>query len=266
MGSGLRSQTPHRKLLLVGGCDLVQLSNFCQSHNVEFVNFMNIRPGPTNFSSFDGTGVRYDDPSFFTADRRALRDNESIKKLSGWTYDNTVLLDQIIPQADVIILAMRAVLRHHYAVTKENIYIRIRPENLKLYLDRERDWFKRHFAVAELSTGDRLGLIATAFEVLKAKSREDSIIFVLGDNARTEFNIPEFSASIAYNNFCRKFCEDNAGKFNFVDIRSVVQEGSLIDAEPKTALNSNVRMFASSVRLAALLRAHCGPTSSMPKY
>jgi hypothetical protein len=206
--------------------------------------------------SSGATAVRYDDPSFFTAPRWALRDNEPLKKISGWTYEDALMLDGNIPKANVIVLAMRAVLRHRYVVTKEGIHIRIPSENIKLYLERESDWFKRHFSVTELSTGERLNLIASAFEVVKAKSRDDASIFILGDNARTEFNIPELSASVAYNEFCRSFCRDNAGKFNFVQIDTLVRESSLIDAYPKTALGSNVRVFASSVRLAVLLRAY----------
>jgi hypothetical protein len=244
-----------RKLLLVGGCDLLQLSRFCSVRGIEFVNFMNIRSSRLNVLSPGENEIRYDDPSFFTADRQSLREAKAVTKLSGWTYEDATSLDQSIAQANFIILAMRAVLRHQYVVTKENIYIRIRDESLRFYLDNESEWFKRHFIVTELTTGDRLELIKSAFGVLNSKARDDAIIFVLGDNTRTAFNMPELTASVSYNTFCRNFCENNPGKFNFVEIRNVVQESSLIDLQPKTALNSNVRIFSASVRLAVLLRA-----------
>jgi hypothetical protein len=255
MQTSLSVPKAHRKLLLVGGCDLLQLTNYCNSHDVEFVNFMNIRNSRMNVLSCAGAGIRYDDPAFFTADRALLRDNQPVRRLSGWTFEDAVLLNENIAQADIIILAMRGVLRHHYVVTNEKIYIRLRAERLQFYLNNEPEWFKRHFIVADLTTRDRLELIETAFEVLKLSSRDDAIIFILGDNSRATFDLPELSASVSYNNFCRSFCENNPGKFNFVDVRTVVQESSLIDAHPKTALNSNVRIFSSSVRLALLLRA-----------
>jgi hypothetical protein len=69
MQNGPAANTFRRKLLLVGGCDLTRLSDFCSSNCIEFVNFMNIRPGSLTARTLDRPDVRYDDPSFITADR-----------------------------------------------------------------------------------------------------------------------------------------------------------------------------------------------------
>src|SRR5262249_35707083 len=78
---------------------------------------------------------------------------------------------------------------------------------------------------------ERLDLIERAFKRVKRDSTADALIFVLGANLRTQTNPFELRASISYNDFCRRFCEDNADKFYFVDVNGIIPENSLVDAD-----------------------------------
>lgn len=214
-----------QKLLLVGGCELLQLASFCSTNRVEFVNKMNTRDG-------DDYIVRYDDPSFFTADRETLRRNEAIKDLLAWTYEDAILLDDSLAQADIVILAMRAALRHYFVVTVEDsIRIRTEARNIELHRKNHADWFKQNFSVIDIGVRDRLALIHKAFEAVGRQVRTDATIFVMGANTRNVKDVMELTASIAYNKSCEKFCQEHQKKFHFVDIDKIVSEDALGDAD-----------------------------------
>lgn len=211
------------KLLLVGGCELLQLSSFCSSNRMEFVNGAGLLS--------DGSSTRYDDPSFITASRDVLRRSSPIREISGWTYEEALRLDRSIPEAKIIILAMRAVLRHSYVAANDNVYIRMRKRRLDSYLATKPQWFGRFFSVVKLDIRDRLNLIQTAFDRILANSASDAVIFVLGANLRKQFDQIELRASLSYNDFCRRFCHKNSEIFHFVDVNAIVPEDSLLDAD-----------------------------------
>ena len=161
------------KLVLVGGCDLLQLASFCSHNRVEFVNKTEIRNN-------DEYIIRYDDPSFFIADRPTLSKSEEIKCLSGWSYDDALVLDHCIRDASIIILSMREGLNHILCPHKNDIYVRIPTRNINLYLNKRSDWFNQNFTIANLNTKDRLNLIEKSFQVARDKSREEAAVFILG--------------------------------------------------------------------------------------
>ncbi len=211
-----------RRLLLVGGCQLQQLSSFCSSNRVEFVNRMETHDG-------DDYVVRYDDPSFFTADREKINQSTLIKSLSTWKHEDVLLLDQNLAHAEIIILAMQSALRHYFVITKDNLYIRMETRNIKLYRKNRPDWFKENFSVANIGIRARLGLIQKSFEVVGRQTRADAAIFLVGTNTRKVADVTELAASVAYNKLCEKFCQENGERFYFVNVDQIVPESSLID-------------------------------------
>jgi FkbH-like protein len=212
-----------RKLLLVGGCELLQLSSFCSSNRVEFVNGLGVRG--------DGSLARYDDPSFITVDRAVLRASDAIREASGWTHEEALRLDGAIAEAKIIILAMRAVLRHLYVVASDKVYIRMTKSRIDAYSVMNPEWFTRFFSVIKLDVPERLRLIQSAFERVRVRCASDAVIFVLGANQKKQVNPFELMASISYNDFCRRFCHDNPGKFHFVDANQIVTEDNLADPD-----------------------------------
>ena len=209
------------KLLLVGGCDLLQLASFCSPNRVEFVNKTEIVNG-------DEYVVRYDDPSFFLADRNRLSRNREVKDLPCWTHDDALALDRHLEEASIIILSMREGLNHNYVRTKDDIYVRIPIRNMPIYATKRSTWFKQNFTIVNLNIKDRLELIEKSFYLVKRRSRKDAVIFILGVNTRDEF-VHELTASNVFNQFCNRFCGQNQNKFYFVDVDQVVAKKCLVD-------------------------------------
>jgi FkbH-like protein len=209
------------KLLLVGGCELLQLASFCSPNRIEFVNKTEIRDG-------DEYVIRYDDPSFFLADRDVLGRSQEIKEFPGWTYDDALSLDRHIEDASIIILSMREGLNHNYARTRDDIVVRIPYRNMQIYASKRANWFNEHFKIVNLDLGDRLGLIKNSLEWVKGRSRRDAPIFILGANTRNEF-VQELPASRSYNQFCRVFCRENEKKYYFVDMDEIVPRRCLVN-------------------------------------
>jgi FkbH-like protein len=209
------------KLLLVGGCDLLQLASFCSPNRVEFVNKTEIING-------DEYVVRYDDPSFFLANRDRLSRSREVKDLPCWTHEDALALDRHLEDASIIILSMREGLNHNYACTKDDICVRIPARNMPIYNTKRSSWFKQNFTIVNLNIKDRLELIEKSFYLAKRKSRKDTAIFILGVNTRGEF-VHELTASSLFNQFCRRFCRQNQNKFYFVDVDGVVARNCLVD-------------------------------------
>jgi FkbH-like protein len=209
-----------KKLLLVGGCELLQLSSFCSPNRTEFVNRTEVRNG-------DEYVVRYDDPSFFLADRDILRRSGHIKELSAWTYEDAINLDHHLQDASIIILSMREGLNHNYVRTKDGVSVRIPARNMHIYRTKRFDWFRTNFTILNLNMKERLELIEKSFELTRQKSSPHAAMFILGANTRNEVSQEQIASSL-YNEFCRRFCQRTADRFYFIDVDQVVPAKSLL--------------------------------------
>jgi FkbH-like protein len=209
-----------KKLLLVGGCELLQLATYCSTNRVEFVNTITMIDG-------DEYKVRYDDPYFFITDRTVLHRSELMSRLAAWTYDDTLLLDRSISDAKVIVLAMRASFRHPFIVTKDGINVRMERSNIKRYLEKHAGWFRENFTIVDIPVRERLTLIRRSFDRVGQRSTPDAVIFLMGAATHKPQEPIEEAHSGAYNNCCSQYCQSNP-KFRFVDVDSLVRQDQVI--------------------------------------
>ena len=87
----------NRRLCLVGGCDLLQVSFYCGSNRDEFVNKQDD----------NGNLVRYDDVGFFINPRdMQLKHSKPQNDFVGYTLDDMNALDRALSNADLILLSM----------------------------------------------------------------------------------------------------------------------------------------------------------------
>jgi FkbH-like protein len=214
------------KLLLVGGCELLQLAVYCSSDRTEFVN---------TISTMDGNEykVRYDDPYFFISDRTALYRSEIISGLASWTYQDTLLLDRNISDAKIIILAMRACLRHPFVVTKDGISVRMERSNIKRYMEKHTSWFRENFTIVDIPIRERLTLIRQSFDWVGQRSNPEAIIFTMGAVTQKAQEPIDRTHSGLYNNWCSQYCQSNT-KFRFIDVDSLVPKDQVIDDQHLT--------------------------------
>jgi FkbH-like protein len=212
--------TSQNKLLLVGGCELLQLSSYCSPNRTEFVNKI------ITYHN-DEYKIRYDDPYFFISDRAALQRSEPMKRLASWTYQDTLLLDHSISEARTIILAMRASLRHLYLRSNDDIRVRMERSNIQLYLQKHSAWFKQNFTVFDMPTKERLALIQQSFEWVNQRSLPEATIFIMSAATHKSEGI-EKARSGVYNHWCSQYCQNNA-KFNFIDVDELVAKDQILE-------------------------------------
>jgi hypothetical protein len=208
------------KLLLVGGCELLQLASYCSSNRTEFVNKI-VTCGAQDYK------VRYDDPYFFLTDRDQLDRDEDLKGLAAWTRDDALLLDRSMAEAKIVMVAMRAALNGLYVRTKAGTCARIKNSTAKIYLSKRAAWFQANFATIDVGLSKRFALIQEALEVIDRRSSPDGCIFVMGASAHTDFGLGERVRSDLYNKFCRAFCRTK-DRFHFVDVMDIVPRAHFI--------------------------------------
>ena|SRR5712671_3898801 len=213
--------TQNKRLLLVGGCETERLSIYCSSNRVELVNRILTDQG----LDYE---IRYEDLSFFLADRELLRKSEPIRQLHIWSYEDALLLDKTISEAEIIILGMRGLFGGTYFTSKDDILVRLRERNVENYITARKDWFEGNFSALNISTQDRLRQLTSILERVDRDSLPNSSIFLLGVTTKLEFGM-ELLKSKLYNDFCERFCR-NAEKFHFVDVEKIVPKESVVGA------------------------------------
>ena len=91
------NQLEQRRLCMVGGCDLLQVSFYCGTNRDEYVNKQDNQ----------GMLVRYDDVGFFINPRdRILKHSKALQRFVGYTYAEMLELDRSLAGADLILLSM----------------------------------------------------------------------------------------------------------------------------------------------------------------
>jgi len=246
--------TSGKQLLLIGGCELLQLSSMCSSKREEFVNTIR-----------NNWPVRYDDACFITCDRELMKGDRALQKLNYWTYDDAIRFDAALASSEIIIAALFASLGWSYFASVAGTTLRLSEDNLKRNLRQDGLAFVRNFHHVRLNTSDKLDLIAKALRRMARASRPGARRFALGVNtkklssserlARAGWpgclqaqprrgawlelvnNLPvadRYAGSRhLFNRFLQDFCERNE-KFTFIDVDSVVDEADIFDPDPET--------------------------------
>src|SRR5579859_1638060 len=115
----------HEKLVLVGGCDLLQVASYLTQNRVEFVN--DVR---------DGVVIRYDDLGFILNDRPRLEASAVLPRIPCWTAKEALAFDHALEEADMVIISLWVALRGRYLTTDDGLAVRVHPYGLGEYFDR----------------------------------------------------------------------------------------------------------------------------------
>lgn len=197
---------PSRPLLLLGGCDLLQLSAYCSRDRLEFVN-----------TQQSGTMVRYDDPGFVLSDRDAIGRCETLRTIPCWKHADALDFDDGIATRDTIILSLWSSMNGSYFRTREGVLLRMNGPQHRFCLKNFSELVARNLKEVTLNDAARLSLISEALVAIAARSR--GAVFLLGCNARSGKQLPRRRA---YNDACRDWCARRGGRFHFVDVDRIV--------------------------------------------
>ncbi|HEX4294285.1 MAG TPA: hypothetical protein VHZ29_09135 [Rhizomicrobium sp.] len=205
-----RTGTPSRPLVLLGGCDLLQLAVYCSTDRLEFVNVCR-----------DGTVVRYDDPGFVLSDRAAISDCAILRGIPAWQYEERLRFDAALASSEMVLVSMWAAMTGTYFRTEAGVLLRVIAKQ-RQFLN---DGIERgQAAEVPLDDPQRLELIAKAFDAIA--ERGTGTIFALGCNTRNGSNLRRRRE---YNDSCRAYCARSGARFHFVDVDAVVPDEYLLD-------------------------------------
>ena len=211
-------KTTQRKLLLLGGCDLLQLASYCSSNTAEFVN-----------SERDWKKVRYDDPGFVLADREAVRTSQTLPEVPTWTYDDTVHFDAELAEAEIAIISLWTGTSGEYYELENGLRIRLGKRQAERLRKMDRRWFDTHMHVLELTDEARLQLIVESLEKIGSTSKTGCRIFVLGCHTAGAMNPARAKLRQEYNEVTRNFCARNSDQFRYVDLDGLISPEELLD-------------------------------------
>lgn len=227
------NQIEDRRLCLVGGCDLLQVSFYCGTNRDEFVNKQDDK----------GMLVRYDDVGFILNPRvPQLRHSFPLRQLVGQSYDEMLAFDRSIEQSDLILLSMYhsvpSDLLFTYGGTQwgGEFWATIPPRRFKRLMqnpDLARRFAKEMYH-RRLPLEQRLELTRLSFERVDSLRAAQVPLFILsavcdhGQQATRTQDIRQ-----GYNAMCRAFCDDTANA-HFIDIDRLLDPGEFVDSDHYT--------------------------------
>ncbi|HVV65686.1 MAG TPA: hypothetical protein VHC42_09460 [Rhizomicrobium sp.] len=198
------------KLLLLGGCDLLQLASFCGSNRLEFVNRME-----------GEMKVRYDDPGFILGDRAKIRAFERV--LPYWTYEDALRFDEGVATSDLIMLCMWAVMNGRYFEIGGSMRVRMTKSWVKHLTKNDPGRFGRDVVEVDLSTDERLDLVRQAFDAVDRRSKPQARVALIGPATAKQRNRKDM-----FIGFCRTYAAAHP-KFDFYDVGEVLPDEQLAD-------------------------------------
>jgi len=208
----------HRKLVLLGGCDLLQLASYCSSNRVEFVNKVERR-----------SKVRYDDPGFVLSSREATESCEALRKIPCWSHDDAVKFDEAVASSELILVSMWPAIKGTYFRTRSGVLLHFSLSVLKQLKRRYRAWFRDDVEKVDLTAAERLKLIAESFDSIAQRNGGRGMIFILGCNTRGEHDDEGHDLRLTFNDACRSYVARASSQFHYVDIDAIVPTETLVD-------------------------------------
>jgi len=217
-GDSAEPSAQGRKLLLLGGCDLLQLASYCSTDRSEFVNRVE-----------DDERVRYDDPGFVLTDRAAIRDCEGLKRVRCWTYEDAVNFDTALASSELNLISLWAAMSGEYIRIENSVLVRLTEKQAKRARRRNRDWFEDNVETLDLSQEEKFALVAKSLDAIAKRAAPGNSIFVLGAYSKGDLIKAQQRRRQFFNEACREFCVKQPRVFQFVDVDTIVPADCLVD-------------------------------------
>lgn len=227
------NQLEERRLCLVGGCDLLQVSFYCGTNRDEFVN----KPDE------NGMLVRHDDIGFILNPRdKSLRHSYALRHLVGQSLDDMLAFDASVKQADLVLLSLYFSVPSDLFFTyggKEwggEFWATIPPRRFKRLMKDPNlaARFAKEMYHRRLSLADRLELTRLCFVRVDGLRRPEAPLFILsaasehGEQAQRTHDL-----RVAYNAMCRDFCEATKNT-HFIDVDALLRPEEFVDSDHYT--------------------------------
>jgi len=212
------------KLLLLGGCDLLQVATYCSTNRAEYVN-----------SAIAGHRIRHDDPGFILSPRTSVARSSALRSVPCWSAESTVEFDEDVRTASVLVISLWEALLGDFLLLDGDILIRLAPRLLgaKDTLATPSEAAPTGAQILRFTLEQKLDLVARSLGRLTALSERARLRFLLGTNTRLV--TAELDARIEYNRFAEAYCQKNR-EFEFVPVDEIVPVSEVIDGMHFTRL------------------------------
>jgi len=222
-----------RRLCLVGGCDLLQVSFYCGTNRDEFVNKQDD----------NGMLVRYDDVGFFLNPRdNHLKHLKEQKEFVGYTLEDMKALDDSLQNSDLILLSM------FFSVPSDLLFTyggkefggkymgTIPPRRFKKLLRDHNNAmrFSKSMFHRRIPLEDRLELTHRSFRYANKLRKAETPLFILG-SATLHGQQAERTRDMRndFNAMCKKFC-NSTNNAHFIDVDSLLDAEEFADSDHYT--------------------------------
>jgi FkbH-like protein len=203
-------------LLLLGGCDLLQLANYCSTNRLEFANM----------AKGDVT-VRFDEPGFILNNREALRENS--RYLPTWSYEDALRFDEGIATSDLILLCMFGALQGSYYQLNGALTVRLASNLLSAGDPADPDALRNRVQPLDWDQDRRTQLVMECFDIVDRRAKADAQIFVISPSSLAAKNEKKAAKRKAFNTVCEDYCATHR-RFRFIDVDKLIPREELIDA------------------------------------
>lgn len=205
IGTGPREEGAARlrgyKLVLIGGCDMLQLSTYCSMHSAEFTN-----------RDQGGIIKRLDDPFLILDDPEAVRRSEIRAHIPAFDADDMAALRAEAAEADAIVCSFYRMMEFNYFRGSDGLMVRFDEDAVKAILASDRGlWFVRNFAFVPLGHDQRSALVEAALAGLRAMIKPGARLIVMLENVRKLEDKPdEARLRTLYNALVTRLCAEDA--------------------------------------------------------
>ena len=214
--SGVKA--PALKLVLLGGCDLLQLASYCSTERTEFVNRVQ-----------DGQRVRYDDPGFILTDRETIRDCVPLRRIACWSYEDALAFDAAVASSEINLISLWPSFSGEYLRIDNTLTIRLTRQQLERFKKKKKNWFAKYAVPLDLSREERLELVRASLERIAERAPASSKIFAMGTYSLGPITRAQAERRDVYNSWCRTFCATRPDRFTYIDVDAIVPRDSLVD-------------------------------------
>jgi FkbH-like protein len=198
------------KLVLIGGCDMLQLSTYCSMDSVEFTNR-------------DARGLikRLDDPFLILDDPEVVSQSTLRPHIPAFDADDMIALRTASRDADAVLVSFFRMMEINYFRGRDGLMVRLDEDAVKAILASDQAlWFVRNFTFVEFAHEQRQDLIRLSLERLACMLKPGAKVIVLLENVRKlDQNPNERYLRDLYNGFIKRQCEEN-DRLIFLDINT----------------------------------------------
>ena len=199
-GGAIAGPLHQHRILVVGGCDMLQFATYCSAHSVEF----------TNRAAGDLI-VRFDDPAFFLGSIDEVRASKLRPQIPAPSADEMENFESALSKVDVIVLSLYEMLSTTYFRGKDGLIVRFFAPTLKSILASDRAlWFVRNFQFEDSTFDERLNRVSMSVDSVLRRT-DASVPVILLDESISIADLPDWEVSKRkrYNQLVERMCLEN---------------------------------------------------------